>query len=607
VVRRFRDLSIRYKLLITYILLVLVSLCLFLAVSTYLVTRENAGQARRSAEHVFSQAAAYLQYKTASVRNLLYLLATSSSVQELFERRPEYYLEEIGRWPIDSQAFDKILYSVNVDPDISAIRFYMKYGLAQVFHNESYIPLEEIQSARWFHEMQLNNRRIYWFCDSSGDPSAGGGGVRVVRGVFSRQNVNELVGVIQFELPEDVLKTSLSNSVLTENTSVMLMDGAGSVLCSAGAQSPERNLPIWSQLRRIRNDDFATESWGTISSGGGRYLVGSRSIENSDWILFFVLPYRDIVRMSARPTRQILFVFLLFVPLTLLLAFFVSSSGTRRIQDLIRQMGRVVQGDFAVQLHPGNRDEIGELTRSFNYMITRIERLVEDKYRLGQEVKSLELKALQAQINPHFLYNTLDLVNWMSVRYKAHEIGTLVNALSRFYKLSLSRGEDTVSLREELEHVRTYVQIQNMRYGDNIELRIDVTEALLGCPILKLVMQPLVENCIFHGILPKNEEAGRIRITGELLEGCLFLHVQDDGVGMSEQRISEVLSGSATTQDHHGYGVRNIHERLRLSYGDGFGLSYRSEPMKGTTVTIKIPAGGAASRRRAASPSARPR
>jgi two-component system sensor histidine kinase YesM len=273
-----------------------------------------------------------------------------------------------------------------------------------------------------------------------------------------------------------------------------------------------------------------------------------------------------------------------------LLAFFVSRSATKRIKGLILRMDRVVQGDFSVTLDPGNKDEIGQLTERFNFMIAEVEQLMEEKYGLGKEVKNLELKALQAQINPHFLYNTLDLINWMSVRHNAEDIRTLVTALSRFYKLSLGKGEDTVPLQDELEHARTYVEIQNMRYENAIELVIDTPPDLKECRVLKLVLQPLVENSIFHGIMLKKEERGVIRITGERVETDLFLFVEDDGVGMSDERLAQILTSGVSSSDHHGYGVRNIHERLQLNYGPEFGLSFQSCEGKGTKVRIRIPA-----------------
>jgi two-component system sensor histidine kinase YesM len=162
--------------------------------------------------------------------------------------------------------------------------------------------------------------------------------------------------------------------------------------------------------------------------------------------------------------------------------------------------------------------------------------------------------------------------------------------LSKFYRLSLSGGEDTVRVRDELEHVQAYVQIQNMRYADCIRLILNVPEPLLYCPILKLVIQPLVENAIFHGIMHKPDENGVIEINGEIQNEALCLHVRDDGVGMPEERAHNILSAHPPTENHHGYGVRNIDERLRLRYGTGFGLSFRSIPGEGTTVTVRIPA-----------------
>ncbi len=563
-------------------------LCIFLSGTTYLTTKENENQARRSAKQVLSQTAAYLEYKTESVGNLLYLLATNSLIKELLERKADYYLEDIGRWPIDSQSFDKILYSLNINPDISAIRFYMKYGLASVFRNDTYIPLQEIEGTRWYGKLTANNRWIHWFFDESSREAETDRYIHVVKGIFGSQSVNELIGIVQFDIPVRVIRLTLDNAILTESTFSMLINREGDVICSSGSRAKEGD-PYLRDAGRFLPAAFSQDSWVTVKVNGDRFLLGTESIENSDWVLALILPYRDIILMSARPIRQMLIVFLLIIPLTLSLALLVSHSATKRIHNLIKKMDKVVQGDFSVVLNPQNNDEIGQLTKSFNYMISEIDRLVEERYSLGKEVKHLELKALQAQINPHFLYNTLDLINWMSIRYEAEEIRTIVGALSKFYRLSLGGGEDTVTVRDELEHVKTYVQIQNLRYEDNIKLIVDVPPALQGCQMLKLVIQPLVENAISHGIMLKEMEAGTVRIRGKSEDGILSLHVEDDGVGMSDEKSRRILSSDGHSENHHGYGVRNIHERLRLNYGERFGLSYRSAPGEGTTVTIKIP------------------
>jgi two-component system sensor histidine kinase YesM len=587
----FRDFSIRRKLFVSYFLFVALSLCLFLAVNTVLSVRQNETQTLRSAEHVFGQTRDYLQFKTESVRNLLYLLGTNQSLQEIFERRSGYYTQEIGRWPIDSQALEKLLYPTSVNPDVAGIRFYMRYSLASVYRNDRFIPFSAVAGRSWFRHLLADNRRTWWFVDEEQGSPAGRSFVRVARSVFSSQDINELTGIIQFDIPEQVLRATLGNALLTESTAVLLLNEQGQTVSSAGVVSLKRDGELWRKASARSSVGPGGVSWSTVSlPGAGAFLVGTQGIENSDWTLLLVVPYRDIVRLSSRPLRQMLLVLLLIIPLSMLFALVVSRSATRRFQDLMAGMKKVVNGDFSVTLRPQNRDEIGQLTESFNIMISEIEQLVDEKYRLGKEVKQLELKALQAQINPHFLYNTLDLINWMSLKYEAEEIRAVVNALSRFYKLSLGRGEDTVRLRDEIEHARAYVQIQNMRYEDSIRLEVDVPEELLDCPILKLVAQPLVENAILHGIMLKPDEKGTIRISAALDGPALVVSVEDDGAGMSEETLRSVMSGTLQSADHHGYGVRNIHERLFLNYGEGYGLVFASAPGAGTRVEIRVPA-----------------
>ena len=436
--RRISDLGIRQKLFISYFMLVLFFLCLYLVINSVLVVNENKKQVLRSAEHVFGQTRGYLQYKTESVRNLLYFFTSNSVVQELFERRARYYHENIGRWPIDSQAFEKLSYLTTFNPDIVDIKFYMAYGLASVFQNDTFISLAKVQDAAWYRRLLRNERRIYWYADNAA-PDGGARLIHAVRSVLNSQNIQELTGVVQFDISPTMLRATLGDASLTESSFALLVNADGEVIDSTGSATAGDAASFWGKASALRRGEFGTESWDTITIARSAYLVGTQSIEGTDWVLMLVLPTRDIVRLSTRPVQKMLIVFASMTPLTLFLAFFASRSATKRIKGLISRMDRVVQGDFSVTLDPGNKDEIGQLTERFNFMIAEVEQLMEEKYSLGKEVKNLELKALQAQINPHFLYNTLDLINWMSVRHNAEEIRTLVTALSRFYKLSLGR------------------------------------------------------------------------------------------------------------------------------------------------------------------------
>lgn len=223
-------------------------------------------------------------------------------------------------------------------------------------------------------------------------------------------------------------------------------------------------------------------------------------------------------------------------------------------------------------------------------MVGKIGLLLEDQFRSGQAIKSAELEALQAQINPHFLYNTLDMLKWMARNGMTDEIGQVVTSLSKFYKLSLSMGNTVISIRDELLHVSSYMQIQSTRYVNKILLDIQVDEEIMEYGILKITLQPIVENAIIHGILCTEEESGTIRITGGLEKGDIVIIVSDDGEGMSPDIVSKLLTNDLNNRTRgSGYGLRNINERIHLFYGPGYGLAFDSKPGIGTAVTIRIP------------------
>ena len=226
---------------------------------------------------------------------------------------------------------------------------------------------------------------------------------------------------------------------------------------------------------------------------------------------------------------------------------------------------------------------------AFNKMASRISELIEEKYKMGQEVKSAELKALQAQINPHFLYNSLDLINCIAIKHNVPSIVTMVNSLARFYKISLSRGVDVIPIKDEISHITLYVQIQNMRFDNKIQLNLQIDEAVYSYKILKILLQPIIENSIVHGILEKKEKCGIITVTGKLENNTVIFTIEDNGIGMTEEKIRSILSENSTGYSGN-YGVKNINDRIKLYYGNDYGLKYTSEPGKGTTVEVRIPA-----------------
>lgn len=281
---------------------------------------------------------------------------------------------------------------------------------------------------------------------------------------------------------------------------------------------------------------------------------------------------------------------------TMLLYAFISDRITKPLKTLQDKMHSAAQGDLEVRFHSTRHDEVADLGDSFNSMIARIQDLMQTTKREQENLKKAEFRALQAQINPHFLYNTLDAIIWMSQASRREELTEMVVALSRFFRLSLNNGKEIVTVGEEVDQVKNYLIIQRMRYNDILDFEFSVDPRLKRFSIIKLTLQPLVENAIYHGLKTKRG-GGKIWIEGDYDEKAetVILTVRDNGAGMTPARLQEVLRemrGEEAASEHDeegGYALRNVHERIRLSYGPAYGLDLESTLDAGTTVTMIFP------------------
>lgn len=587
--KKINNLGIRYKLFLTYLLVVTIAFCLFLSINFYFTGRENEKQTLYSLQQVMSQTKSFLEFKVKSVNSVLDVLALNSKVHEIVMKDADVYNDNVGFWIGDDNDIAKTIYNnSHNNPEITHLRLYMKSGLAATADTDDYKLLGSIDGKQWYRKFISSGNTIWWYPGSSFERIADSDVISAIRKIPSDQDINKSVGIIRADVSKDTIRKTLEQSQFTKSTSAFLINSDRDMICNSGIDGLKNDREFFNTLVTLSNI-VGENTWRTEIYNNEKYIFAAQNIQYTDWKLILAVPYKDVLESSVKARRQMLLIFLCIVPLTLPFSFFVSGSSTKRIRKLIFNMKKAEKGDFDIAILPSSEDEIGQLTKSFNHMLTRIAMLVEDQFKLGHEIKNAEMKALQAQINPHFLYNTLDLINWMAFQYKAPEISTLVGELSKFYKLSLSKGEDVISIEDELKHVKSYVFIQNMRFSNSIQLEINVKEELYEYGILKIILQPLVENAILHGILEKDEEAGVIRITGKLDGNDIVFTVEDDGVGMSEEMLQEVPN-TVTTKESHGYGIRNINDRIKLNYGSEYGMTYSSVPGQGTTVTIRIPA-----------------
>jgi two-component system sensor histidine kinase YesM len=292
--------------------------------------------------------------------------------------------------------------------------------------------------------------------------------------------------------------------------------------------------------------------------------------------------------------------FLSFITFTLIAVGFavVATWGISRsiyipIQKLHDVTRTLTKNDLQALMTRDNVDEITELGMSFNIMIGKIRELLDAKILEQENLKKAELRALQAQINPHFLYNTLDTIIWMAESKKTDDVVTVVSALSNFFRISLSKGKDWITIAEEVERTRSYLTIQKMRYRDILDFSIDVDDAVRDSTVLKLVLQPLVENALYHG-LKTQRTRGTITVRAKQKnEHEVLLQVTDNGIGMSPDRVAELNaalnSDAEDMRAEQGFGLVNVNQRIKLYYGKQYGLALSSEPHHGTCVGIVIP------------------
>lgn len=384
---------------------------------------------------------------------------------------------------------------------------------------------------------------------------------------------------------------------------MLIVDHHGNPIIGSGKLNPEELMTLAGG-----HGDGSPMVISDYQYGGDSYTVIGKRLQENGWTVFG-LKSRETLLGNLKSLRNMIlnmtgFVFLMGVAAILLLAYQMTGS----LRRLEKRMSCVQKGDFDARFFYPYKDEVGSLAKSFNYMVGEIQRLVEKQEETIEELKQerdyvgevqkqkrkAELKALQAQINPHFLYNTLNAITWQAADQGAEEISILSNALGKFFRISLSKGAEMITLKEELEHVRSYLDIQSIRYHDRLNCQIEVSEEWMECRMIKLILQPLAENSIYHGIKEKRG-SGQIRIWAEKFfdsqKQCLKLIVWDDGAGIPDDKLKTINQALEEGKTDHsgGYGIYNVNERLRLFYGEEYGLSYESEEGQWTKAVLMLP------------------
>ena len=336
----------------------------------------------------------------------------------------------------------------------------------------------------------------------------------------------------------------------------------------------ETNLQIWENDIQIVTSLFEEATYEYIY-----YEIQYIQQEREEYRTFFT----TMVTVSIAA-------FALIIVLSIIVSYYIPQSITRPIRKISEVTDQVAKGNLSVRSGVKAGAEVKVLSDSVNSMIDKIDELVEQVKTEQIRLRKAEFELLHAQINPHFLYNTLDTIVWLAEAGEEKQVVSMVESLSEFFRASLNQGKDIVLIEEEIKHVRSYLEIQQVRYQDIMEYEIDVPEELDNYLIPKITIQPLVENALYHGI--KNKRGlGKIKISGHKCDDYFVLKVEDNGIGMTPQRLEQVCSAIELKipSEQDIYGLYNVNERIRLNFGEEYGITIKSEHMEGTSVAIKLP------------------
>ena len=395
-------------------------------------------------------------------------------------------------------------------------------------------------------------------------------------------------GVLLIDLRYNSLEQLFDGMNLAKGGYVYLTDSNGNLI-----YHPDGQL-ISSGIVAENNDNTAVLKDGNYQEQwqGQTRMVSVKTVGYTGWRIVGVMPL-DTVSLNAIKTR-ILIVFIIALVLFILTIInsYISSRITDPIKELEKSVNQIEEGNLETEVYTGGSYEIQHLGKSIQNMARQIKRLMDDIVAEHESKRKSEFDTLQSQINPHFLYNTLDIIVWMIENEKQSEAVKAVTALARFFRISLSKGKSIIPVRDELEHVRNYLMIQRMRFKNRFTYEIEADEDVMELASVKLILQPLVENAIYHGMEFMDGD-GEIRIRVYRDGDDLYMTVSDNGLGMTKEQVEgmfmdkpHVKSGSGS-----GIGVRNVNERIRLYFGQEYGLSIESELDEGQVVPIHLRAG----------------
>lgn len=558
----FNGIKLRYKLAIFYSLFCFLPVMLLFWLSFLQMRSIIDDKGKMNLQSYLQQSVSSMDRTLDGYNSLSDYIAFDRTLAEVFSME---YGTPYEQYEQLTQKVDPILRTASYfHGGMQQITIYTDNGMVK--HDTTVAPVSEIEETDWYQKT-LEHPGLNWFVNY---PEKTLFSARKLAFSGAREGVN----ILYMDVDYQKLFTPYAETLISE-CGLYITDQEGKLVFEESRFSGKN------QNYDLTYSEFLEQR----DRGSADYTILCEQSNTTGWTVWLYQPV-GLVGESMRPIGVMAGVTILICIFAAVLAYFITSGMVSgRIERLTCLMQEVQEGSMDMQVGSDDRDEIGMLYRGFGSMMKRIRTLINEVYLGKITQKEAELKALQAQINPHFLYNTLSLINWKALAAGEEDISRMTLAMSTFYRTALNRGRNVLQVEAELSNTRAYLEIQSMLHDGDFDYEIEVQPEILQCESLNLILQPLVENAIHHGIEEKTDGRGKISVRGWKEDNCVWFMVEDNGVGMEQKVADKIL-----TMESKGYGVRNVDERIRLCYGEKYAMKVESVVGKGTKMTIHFPA-----------------
>ena len=558
----FNGIKLRYKLAIFYSLFCFLPVMLLFWLSFLQMRSIIDDKGKMNLQSYLQQSVSSMDRTLDGYNSLSDYIAFDRTLAEVFSME---YGTPYEQYEQLTQKVDPILRTASYfHGGMQQITIYTDNGMVK--HDTTVAPVSEIEETDWYQKT-LEHPGLNWFVNYQ------------EKTLFSARKLafsgaREGVNILYMDVDYQKLFTPYAETLISE-CGLYITDQDGKLVFEESRFSGKN------QNYDLTYSEFLEQR----DRGSTDYIILCEQSNTTGWTVWLYQPV-GLAGEAMRPIGVMAGVTILICIFAAVLAYFITSGMvSSRIERLTHFMQEVQEGSMDMQMESDDRDEIGMLYRGFGSMMKRIRTLINEVYLSKITQKEAELKALQAQINPHFLYNTLSLINWKALAAGEEDISRMTLALSTFYRTALNRGRNVLQVETELSNTRAYLEIQSMLHDGDFDYEIEAQTEILQCESLNLILQPLVENAIHHGIEEKTDGRGKITVRGWKEDNCVWFMVEDNGVGMEQEVADKIL-----TMESKGYGVRNVNERIRLCYGEKYAMKVESVVGKGTKMTIHFPA-----------------